>query len=73
MDRDDIKLLGEILGGMMVLFGVLFVIAIFADRASCHASFRGSALQTRYGVMSGCQVKSPNAGWIPADNYRSIQ
>lgn len=46
--------------------------AVWLDILSCHARWSGSGLASKWGVLEGCRVRDPILGWIPENNYRSM-
>lgn len=58
--------------GVFILFLLVCAIGVWLESASCHAKFAGSNLESRWGLMSGCRVKDPKQGWVPAENYRVL-
>lgn len=61
-----------LIGGIVFLIAIVGGICIALDAASCHAQFAGSALQSKYTTLGGCQVHDPKFGWIPSANFRSL-
>lgn len=65
------KELFAILVFAVLSIGGLLGIGFWADSASCSARWNASGLETQWGVMSGCVVKTPK-GWMPEANYRVL-
>ncbi len=48
----------------------LLAFALWVDNASCHAKWESSGHATKWGLMSGCQVRRDDGTWIPSDAVR---
>ena len=57
---------------ILVPFAILLAGILWITSAQCHAKFDGAILPHRWSIMGGCQVKAPQQGWIPAENYRVL-
>lgn len=63
---------GVAIVGAALVLAVCIGFGVWMDSATCDAQTRGMHVQHRWGMLSGCMVQDPNAGWIPLSNYRVI-
>lgn len=57
------------IGSAALLILVVVLIAVSLSKISCSATWRDSNMESRWSVMTGCQVKY-DGNWIPADSFR---
>lgn len=56
-------------GVIAVVLGVIYAIFWVPGTIGCASRWSGSSFDTRYGVLSGCQVKATGR-WVPERVYR---
>lgn len=61
-----------VVAGLMAFALVMIVIVSASESYACTAKFQGSKLESKWGLMTGCRVNTPEQGWIPAANYRVL-
>lgn len=67
MDREFIGVILFFVAVIVALLGV----AIWTDSIACHSKWERTGFHVDFGPIQGCMIKTPR-GWIPAENYRSL-
>lgn len=66
----DAKALGIFLIGFVSFVSVLVGSLYLKNKYACETRFENSSVSSQYRMFTGCLVKTPKDGWIPANNYR---
>lgn len=70
---DAIKLAAVLLAGTALLLSLIMFAVIPLGKLSCHSRWQASGMESDYGVMKGCVVKTLDGRWVPEDVYREIR
>lgn len=57
--------------GCGLLFALVAVIALLGALSGASCSAKWPDRETRWGLLSGCLVKT-SAGWVPSENLREL-
>lgn len=69
---DFIKVLAVFLVGAALFFGALVWVMNGATKIACHAQTAELTMPSRYSFFGGCQIKHPQYGWMPLENWRAL-
>jgi hypothetical protein len=53
-----------------VFFAAAAVPVYYVQKYQCKSQWQDSNFYYRFKLIGGCQIKTDQAGWIPAKNYR---
>ncbi len=76
-DKTDLIIVSVIATVAVLLFGYIFLSPFVYQFTPlghwyCGLDWDDSGFQYRYKLGSGCQVKTPSNGWIPANKFRAV-
>jgi hypothetical protein len=72
MLSDDAKFflsMGAIIVAVLLAIGL---IGYWVSAAECKGKWRGSQMESKYGFVQGCRIKTKDGHWIPSENYREL-
>lgn len=72
MLSDDAKFFLYMAGIMIAFLLAVGLVAYWIDSAACHGKWKGSQMESKYGFVQGCRIKTKDGHWIPAENYREL-
>lgn len=59
--------------GGFVIMAALGLGCVWLESAGCASRWEKSGLQSSWGPLKGCQVKSWKGNWIPEDSIRDVE
>jgi len=68
--KENILAIALVIAFLALLFSAIAVPVYYFQQYQCKSQWQDSNFNYRFSLIGGCQIKTDQAGWIPAKNYR---